>query len=61
MLSLSSMQEVLPALLTVMTQPQRVAAQHLLNPQDRAGRHTLAGILLSHALTFDQVLAEITA
>ena len=48
-------QEVLPALLTVMTQPQRVAARHLLTPQDRAGRQHLAGVLLSHAVTFDQV------
>ena len=51
----STVQEVLPALLTVMTQPQRVAAQHLLTPQDRAGRQHLAGVLLSHAVTFDQV------
>ena len=37
-------QEVLPALLTVLTKAHRIVAQHLLLPEDRASRQHAAGV-----------------
>ena len=39
-----TLQEVLPALMTVLTKQQRVAAQHLLTPADHSSRQNAAGV-----------------
>ena len=45
-------QEVLPALVTVLAQPQRTVARHLLAPEELAARARLVDTMLDYGVSF---------
>ena len=47
------MQEVLPSLMHVVSQPVRPVAQHLFTPQEKANLASMVAVLVAYALTID--------